>query len=131
MDTYLREREAPTMESRITHSKKTDFNRSVVIDLLIDPKSAKDHSVLDASQLAEEVIMLLSAGNDTTSNVMIIGIYQVLKHPKVYERITQELITAFPNAPQGIPYEEARKLPYLVRNCHLCLSARLTHARMH
>jgi cytochrome P450 len=115
MDTYLREREAPTVDSRVPRSSKTEFNRSVVIDLLIDPASAKDHSVLKASQLAEEAIMLLSAGNDTTSNAMIIGIYQILKHPTVYERLTTELIKAFPTAPKGISYDEARKLPYLVR----------------
>jgi cytochrome P450 len=129
VDNYLRAREAPTVDSRIPGNSKTDFDRSVVIDLLVDPASAKDHSVLNASQLAEEAIILLSAGNDTTSNAMVIGIYQVLKHPGIHERLTKELTKAFPTAPKGISYEEARKLPYLVRTC-ICLSAQLTQARL-
>jgi len=114
MDSYLRERDAPTIRNQGTKSEKTDFNRSVIIDLLVDPTSAKDHSVLGASQLAEEVIMLLSAGNDTTSNVMIIGIFQVLRHPEIHKKVSDELATNFPKSNEEITYDKAKKLPYLV-----------------
>jgi cytochrome P450 len=55
--------------------------------MLVDPNSAKDHSVLKDSQLADEVIMLLSAGDDSVSNVFMIGTYNVLQHSEVYARI--------------------------------------------
>ena len=117
MDSYLRERNTPTIKNQSADSEKTDFNRSVIIDLLVDPTSTKDHSVLGASQLAEEVIMLLSAGNDTTSNVMIIGIYQVLRHPEIYRKVSEELATAFLNVQEEITYDKAKNLPYLVSEC--------------
>jgi cytochrome P450 len=80
----------------------------------VDPTSAKDHSILDASQLAEEVIMLLSAGNDTTSDAIIVGIYQSVRNTSVHEQLTEELIAAFPSH-MDITYDKAKKLPYLVR----------------
>jgi hypothetical protein len=114
VDDYLRERDAPRIGASNDTNKKVEFNKSVVIDTLVDPTSAKDHSVLDASQLAEEVIMLLSAGNDTTSDAMIVGIYRTVRSTSVYKRLTEELITAFPSH-VDITYDKVKKLPYLVR----------------
>lgn len=90
--------------------------KSVVIDMLVDPKSAKGHVVPTSEQLTEEIIMLLSAGNDTTSDALIIGIWLICRHPEVLERFEQELKQAFPNAENtdAITYENVRNLPYLV-----------------
>jgi cytochrome P450 len=102
-------------ESSAAKKQKKEFDRSIVIDTLLDPNAAKDHSVLDADQLAAEVIMLLSAGNDTTSDAMIVGIYQTLRNPKVYQTLTDELNNCFPNVKEEITYDKAKRLPYLVR----------------
>jgi cytochrome P450 len=80
----------------------------------VDPTSAKDHSVLDASQLAKEVIMLLLVGNDTTSDAIIVGIYQSVKNTSVHKQLTEELIAAF-SSHEDITYDKVKKLPYLVR----------------
>jgi cytochrome P450 len=96
-------------------TRKEDFNKSVVIDTLVDPRSAKDHSILDAGQVADEVIMLLSAGNDTTSDAMIVGIYQIVKNKRVYGALNAELKSAFPQLGQDITYSNSCRLPYLVR----------------
>lgn len=101
--------------SSATNKQKKEFDRSIVIDTLLDPKAAKDHSVLDADQLAAEVIMLLSAGNDTASDAMIVGIYQTLRNPTVYRKLTDELDHFFPNIREEITYDKAKRLPYLVR----------------
>jgi cytochrome P450 len=77
----------------------------------VDPTSAKDHSVLDASQLAEEVIMLLSAGNDTTSDAIIVGIYQSIRNTSVHKQLTEKLVNAFPSH-EDITYDKVKKLPY-------------------
>jgi cytochrome P450 len=81
----------------------------------VNPESAKDHSTLNASQLAEEVIMLLSAGNDTTSDAMIVGVYQILRNPKIHQKLNDELSMSFPSLHDDITYEKAKKLTYLVR----------------
>ena len=90
--------------------------KSVVIDILVDAKSAKGHVVLTAEQLTEEVIMLLSAGNDTTSDALIIGIWQICRYPEVLQLLEDELDNAFPSVQNAdsITYENVRSLPYLV-----------------
>jgi cytochrome P450 len=102
-------------DSSATKKQKKEFDRSIVIDTLLDPNAAKDHSVLDADQLAAEVIMLLSAGNDTASDAMIVGIYQTLRSPTVYWTLTDELNHFFPNVREEITYDKAKRLPCLVR----------------
>ncbi|KAH6666679.1 cytochrome P450 [Halenospora varia] len=95
VEDYLQHRKLPA-GSTGGGSGGDDLDRSIVIDTLVDPTSAKDHSVLNGEQLADEAIMLLTAGNDTTSNAMIIGIYEVLKNGKVYEKLKKELVGSFP-----------------------------------
>ncbi|KAF2638301.1 cytochrome P450 [Massarina eburnea CBS 473.64] len=112
VDDYLRERDAPRVGVSDVASKKIEFNKSVVIDTLVDPTSAKDHSVLNGSQLADEIIMLLSAGTDTTSDVIMVCIYQSIKNASVHKKLTEELAAAFPTH-ADITYDKARKLPYL------------------
>jgi cytochrome P450 len=115
VEEYLHQHNTPIVDdSSATKKQKKDFDRSIVIDTLLDPNAAKDHSVLDADQLAAEVIMLLSAGNDTTSDAMIVGIYQTLRNPKVYQTLTDELNNFFPNVKEEITYDKAKRLPYLV-----------------
>jgi cytochrome P450 len=96
--------------------KEPEDMKSVVIDMLVDVMSAKGHVVPTAEQLTEEVIMLLSAGNDTTSDALIIGIWQICRHPKVLQLLEDELYREFPSVENtsSITYENVRSLPYLV-----------------
>lgn len=103
IDSYLRERKFSThFESNDQETAATNYSsarhsnkRSDVIDMLIDPNSAKGHSPLGKSALVDEVIMLLSAGNDTASDAMYIGIYQVCKSGHAQKKLAQELSCAF------------------------------------
>lgn len=90
--------------------------KSVVIDMLVDANSGKGHVVPTAEQLTEEIIMLLSAGNDTTSDALIIGIWQICRHPEVLQKLEDELDIAFPSVKNtdDITYENVRSLPYMV-----------------
>lgn len=100
------------------NTPKGDFNKSVVIDTLVDPNATKDHSILDAGQVADEVIMLLSAGNDTTSDAMIVGIYEIVKNKRIYGALNEELKSAFPQLEHDINYNNSCRLPYLVRHAN-------------
>lgn len=57
---------------------------------------------------------LLTAGNDTTSNAMILGAYFICSHPQVHTRLVEELQKGFPDVHGSIAYDEAKELPYLV-----------------
>lgn len=102
------------VQSYLNRTERSSEDRSVVIDMLVDPNSAKDGSVLSPRQVNDEVIMLLTAGNDMTSNSMIMGIYQICRHPDVYERLQRELTESFPSPQSHLGYEEVKRLPYLV-----------------
>ena len=89
--------------------------KSVVIDMLVDANSAKGHVVPTPEQLTEEIIMLLSAGNDTTSDALIVGLWEICRHPEVLQQLETELTERFPNVRDTdvIIYENVRDLPYL------------------
>ena len=105
IDSYLRDRANGKLR-----------NSSGIIERLLDPNAARGHVVPSAHDLNEEALTLLTAGNDTTSNCMILGAYLICSHPKVHMRLVKELVGTFPNAGDSITYDKAEQLPYLVRN---------------
>jgi cytochrome P450 len=84
-------------QEKNTSAEEPGDMKSVVIDMLVDVMSAKGHVVPTAEQLTEEIIMLLSAGNDTTSDALIIGIWQICRHPEVLQSLEDELYREFPS----------------------------------
>lgn len=87
---------------------------SEVLERLLDPDAARGHVVPSAFDLNEEAMTILTAGNDTTSNAMILGAYFICSHPQVHARLVEELQKGFPNVHGSITYDEAKELPYLV-----------------
>lgn len=79
----------------------------------MDPKAARGHVVPNAYDLNEEALTLLTAGNDTTANAMIIGAYLICTHPLVRDRLFKELQATFPEGYHDITFEKAKHLPYL------------------
>ncbi|KAL6702550.1 hypothetical protein ACN47E_001547 [Coniothyrium glycines] len=100
---------------KIGDLKGSEDVKSVVIDMLIDPSSAKGHKVPSHEQLTEEIIMLLSAGNDTTSDALIVGIWEICRNPEVHKRLETELSDVFPSVDNTdiITLENLKDLPYL------------------
>ena len=60
------------------------------------------------------MLILLGAGNDTTSNALILGLYYICRHADVQDRLRMELKEAFPNS-EDVTYMKAKQLPYLVK----------------
>lgn len=87
--------------------------RSAVIDMLMNPRLIKGHQLPTLGELNDELVMLLTAGNDTTSNAMLAGIYWICQLPLVYQRLTDELQRHFPSPTEPITYCQAKELPYL------------------
>ncbi|CAN9332459.1 unnamed protein product [Alternaria alternata] len=100
-------------------------DRSAVIDMLMDPLTIKGHTVPSLEQLNDEAVILLTAGNDTTSNSMIFGLYQICNNMSVYKTLFQELQGHFPSVDQQITYEDAKQLPYLVCNPPITFALRV------
>ncbi|KAF2009051.1 cytochrome P450, partial [Aaosphaeria arxii CBS 175.79] len=115
IDEYLNSRQSTTAKSCSDAPPSTPAtkNTSIVLDMLTTPNPSRSHTPLNRDELTEEAIILLSAGNDTTANTLISGIYQILRNPDVHERLVDELSSAFSLDGTDITYERARRLPYL------------------
>ena len=85
------------------------------MERLLDSSAVRDHVAPNTTELNEEALMLLTAGNDTTANAMIFGVYYICRHPDVQRELAAELHAQFPGTEQKITYEDLRNLPYLVR----------------
>lgn len=58
--------------------------------------------------------MLMGAGNDTTSNAMILGMYHICRNSQVQMRLEAELEAAYDLPCQAISYASVKQLPFLV-----------------
>jgi cytochrome P450 len=105
VDKYLRQRKSK--------SESDSRGASDVLERLLDPSSAKGHKVPSSLELRDEALILLTAGNDTVSNAMILGLYEVLNAPEVHAKLVREVLATNPNLDRHITYEEVRNLPYL------------------
>ncbi len=88
---------------------------SEILEQLLNPNAARGHRVPNAFELNEEAMTILTAGNDTTSNAMILGAYFICSHPQVHIQVVEELQKGFPNVNDSITYDETKTMPYLVR----------------
>ncbi|KAI0199505.1 cytochrome P450 [Astrocystis sublimbata] len=105
---YLRRSNEDYSASSVPSSR-----RSPVIDRLIDASAMDGSNPLNLEELNDELVMLLIAGNDTTSHALIFGIYKICSIPAVRERLTRELRDEFPSITDKITYDRARSLTYL------------------
>ena len=54
-----------------------------------------------------------TAGNDTTAVTSLVGLYNVLRHRHIQERLLEELKTLLPRPNDKAPFTAIEKLPYL------------------
>jgi len=80
-----------------------------------------------ASRLADEALILVAAGSETTSVTLAVLTFYLLTTPQVLQKLTTELDAAIPDAQSPPPLQELEHLPYLVCN-H---SFYPTHAHAH
>ncbi|KAF3904972.1 hypothetical protein AA313_de0200637 [Arthrobotrys entomopaga] len=85
-----------------------------VLGRLLTPNEGKGFQVPSKQGIKDEVITLVSAGNDTTGITSMVGLFQILKNPSINERLLAELKTLLPNVDSIASYQELEKLPYLV-----------------
>ncbi|RYP70074.1 hypothetical protein DL771_005691 [Monosporascus sp. 5C6A] len=113
-DSSYSDRSVEPIKEYAASIKTSRGERSPVIDMLMDPNLVPGHKLPTVEEIGDELIMLLTAGSDTSSNAMISGIYFICRHGVVYKRLFDELKSAFPKLDQVITYEKAKELPYLV-----------------
>ncbi|KAH8128126.1 cytochrome P450 [Trichoderma asperelloides] len=68
---------------------------------------------IETQRLADEALVLITAGSETTSRALATIIYHVLRNPHILSNLRQELDAAIPDANMEVPYLALEALPYL------------------
>jgi cytochrome P450 len=83
------------------------------MERLLTPNASKGFTVPSRDGLRDEILTLISAGNDTTGITSMTGLFQILHNPSIQSRLLAELKTVLPNPADTTPYTTLEKLPYL------------------
>ena len=84
-----------------------------LLDKFLQAKAKNPDTVSDREVLGMGISMVL-AGSETTAITLSAVLYHVLKQPMVYQKLRQEIDTAFPaNGDATVVFQKAQKLPYL------------------
>ncbi|KAL7917142.1 cytochrome P450 [Trichoderma austrokoningii] len=96
----------PSILARSSPDMKVFFEFKDALDRL--PKEE-----IETQRLADEALVLITAGSETTSRALATIIYHVLKNPDIHIKLRQELDVAIPDAKIEVPYSKLEALPYL------------------
>lgn len=93
----------------IEERKSLNLNENL-LDKLIKSTDEADQSRMSNQQLRDEVVNILLAGHETTSNALAWTFHQLLKYPEVYKKVSEEI---HHNVKGSAPtYEELSTLAY-------------------
>ncbi|KAI6784130.1 uncharacterized protein J7T54_004676 [Emericellopsis cladophorae] len=89
-----------------------DPNTPDFLDKFIETKKADPENV-DDGQIISWLMVNMIAGADTTAITIRSALYYALKHPRVWQKLTEEVLTAGFRGRTPPPYKDARALPYV------------------
>jgi cytochrome P450 len=64
--------------------------------------------------MADEALVVITAGSETTSRALTTIIYHVQANPRIRSKLLRELDAAIPDLGNETPYATLEALPYLV-----------------
>lgn len=77
------------IEDLIDQRKKSGVRKNDLLDLLLDARY-EDGSAMDKEQMIDEIIILFTAGHETTSNALTFTSQLLAKHPEYQEKVIEE-----------------------------------------
>ncbi|KXN74270.1 cytochrome P450, partial [Conidiobolus coronatus NRRL 28638] len=92
--------------------------RKDILQTLVDAKDTETNSTFTDQEIIEEASILIFAGMETTAVALIWTFYLLGKNPQAYEKLVDELVTAFPDKNTKISYDVCKDLPYLTAVIH-------------
>jgi hypothetical protein len=90
-------------------------SRPTIFQGLLTPNVTEGYTVPTIDQIKDEAYSILGAAADTTGNAMTVAAYHVVSEPTIYEKLTKELKSTFPDPKARLEFVKLEKLPYLVR----------------
>ncbi|KAJ5769074.1 Cytochrome P450 [Penicillium odoratum] len=86
---------------------------STVMERLLIPLPEKGYAVPDKSGLRDELLTLISAGDDTTGIANTVTLFYIFNDRQIHARLLAELKTVLPTSNSHTTYIQLEKLPYL------------------
>ncbi len=74
----------------IEERKKSNTTYDDLLDMLLASRY-EDGSVMDNEQLIDEILILFTAGHETTSNALTFTLFLLALHPEIQERVYEEV----------------------------------------
>lgn len=87
-----------------------------IMERLLIAIPEKGYQVPSKTGLRDEILTIVSAGDDTTAIAILVTIFNIISNPEIHSRLMMELQSAMPSPQSHMPYLELEQLPYLVRN---------------
>ncbi|TAQ84226.1 hypothetical protein B7494_g7460 [Chlorociboria aeruginascens] len=84
-----------------------------IMERLLIPIPEKGYQVPSRQNLRDEILITISAGNDTTGIANMVTLFNIIDNPQIHARLLAELKTVMPTPQSHAPYLELEKLPYL------------------
>ena len=91
-------------------SEKQLSHRTIFHELLQSNLPPEDKA---QKRLADEAFIVVGAGIETTANALTVCTFHIVNQPRIYKRLHEELVAAFPDPSVVPPLLELEKLPYL------------------
>ncbi|KAG2227376.1 hypothetical protein INT45_004332, partial [Circinella minor] len=89
--------------------------RNDILQILIDTQQANDtEERLNNASIAQETVLFLIAGSETTSNTTGFAFIELMKNPKMFAKLRQEIDDVeFKQDQKLFTHEQLKNLPYL------------------
>ncbi|GKZ18415.1 hypothetical protein AbraIFM66951_000974 [Aspergillus brasiliensis] len=84
-----------------------------VMERLLIPIPEKGYAVPDKQGLRDEILTLISAGDDTTGIANTVTLFNIIHNRAIHDRLLAELKTVMPTPTSHAPYIQLEQLPYL------------------
>lgn len=89
--------------------------RNDILQILIDTQQANDpEERLSDGSIAQETVLVLIAGSETTSNTTGFAFIELMKNPEMFAKLRQEIdAVEFEDGQKLFTHEQLKNLPYL------------------
>ena len=89
--------------------------RNDILQILIDTQHLNDtEERLSNASIAQETVLFLIAGSETTSNTTGFAFIELMKNPKMFAKLRQEIDSVeFKQGQKLFTHEQLKHLPYL------------------
>jgi cytochrome P450 len=117
----IKSRHHPIINQNITEElkeRRAGKYRQDILQTLIDAIDVETNCIFTDEEIVEEASMLIFAGMETSAVAIVWTFYLLGKNPQAYEKLVQELVTAFPDKNTKISYDMCKDLPYLTAIIH-------------